>query len=1430
MRPSNSAAFALGGALVDSTPAESPEIREQIAPVRSADPEPGYKVSFVPNPNRRHTRGRRGRAPTFEGGPEYQLRKEDTHSGKVQGAGRSKSRQEAASAKQFRERGLTGLARKRVQKVPVPERAQAAAKAANTARARREGLRSKQFRKMKSDVFSPKPAPKEAEPESSARREKRKPTPRKERKRGGKPAPEVQAPAASSSQKPDYSFVSLFKRAGTTIPWSVRRNVGQVGGVKAVKAEMLRIRHIAESQLQLLETCPTCDARTKERIRKELLRTIEQNPGPKIIKVESRPPINPMWRRLYEGGGRNRMAATLGVLGWFLCNKCAPDIQLPKDIVFTRHMIETMLRAGGIEPNPGPRTKGPEEAGSSSEPKRGTPLTFSRPQKWGDPKPGRPAGVLPDLAPKKPPGNKHAKSTLLKLVETQLEEAVAQREAAADIEADLKSEEQEAREELAAAHALAVARSVPHEVCFHPFGPRDDLSWQDCATNAENLRFNPMPHRVARATRVDDEVVNVPEDRRPPHEMLNKCPPGQYTQLVYEVRIYDFSFLNHYVSENPSTIERVVISTEQLMLALSRRIGQFCTFPQAVERVRSFRAAKADVKGSSTWDEYGELNDQVFAALIQLRLNGMSNSFFLELAMAQGFDVLRRHVLADTEEAMVAGTYVRGYEVGLRDLFAPIMDDAASAYAKARNAVERSGIVRSCTDKLVAPLTGINLKTPLEDAARRAREYCRMLPGHIRGLFPTFPNPYSATNIVVSGVKRLLRPVEAADAEAVAREREMAAEVIERVQRHRLTVSDDEILECSLLKASSEPWSDIQRECFLEGARCFLQSPLPELGDYMKTISLFIKQESYDPTVVKAARFIAAPKHFVRGMMFAACEHAEEAVVHAFGAHLVKGLTSLDMRAKLMSAFQSCSHVFESDYGSFESLITQRRQQEIEIPVLVAAAPSHLAGRTEYLLMTLSSQGCVGDLGRWFRAFLPVLRRSGDHHTSVGNAVENICMSFAAMSRAAGVKVEGVRKWFREWKHPWMVEGDDGVFELHDIPHQEVEKCHKLAGNRVESDVHRQIQDASFCGARLLADGGIWKDPLSLLANMTSWMGCDRTSSHSDEAMLVAKAMSYGLLYHHLPLIGPACRTILMNHRGAADALVALYERDPQNKHPAVAYLRDFIKAKHLSISPSLMMNPLVETTVRDFAWWKVRDAVLATKEISADAREACAEMWRDLTAEAQERAEHMYHEAVTTKREVIIPTLEQAWGRCKAVNRMVIETFQGKRERAEQLAEHLTQPVLKAAERIANPSFRDKMKLVSGLANLLVASSTIALLVAVVKAVWLVLSLVGAGVLLTAVLFCAVWFFLGVHPRWALRGVRAVSWTFLGVLSLCWLKWLWGRQGGPAAPSAAAARPGAAASSSSRGKVSSSSPPPPPPPPPSPAGGAPTKKRWFFK
>jgi len=1001
--------------------------------------------------------------------------------------------------------------------------------------------------------------------------------------------------------------------------------------------------------------------------------------------------------------------------------------------------------------------------------------------------------VVADCRPKprKTPKKPHAVApTVLQVVEDELQKAKDMADAATDVQEELNADA--AAEMAEEAYQLALRKvgdratlaqnALPTQVAFHPGLETDFVSaLYEVQPTQDQLTRYPVPHRVAvfefdvltpfAQEGRDAEGNKVLETVYPetPHRADLQKPKGQFHWVRYvgSVKSYNAS------EADPVHEERFELefSLEQWIAARGRKIARG-GMKESLSAVRTFRAGAANygtrdyTRGNDT-----ELNDELFTALLLVDDSAARNGDKLWkdiLSKVAANEIQRNIISRHMDEPQVEGTYVRGYRVTLRDLFPQVFHDAVDRLRTGEDVERVSAFIMR---QLAGANTGyIRMRDVAHDAERRANSYCRMAPVFIRNVFSCFPDPTSCLNAISGLFKRVLRPLNPATREAAEAEAAVAEDLVDRVVPHRENFDPDEAEAAAEQRSREHPnFSQADRDQYMAGARLAVEAVLNRVKDtfdrVFDQVKVFIKQEAYPASVMKACRYIVAPSPFIRGFASVLFFNAERSFKKAFGSFLVKGLTPESLRVKMKTMFQGFVRNLSSDFSSFESQCSDDRQERTEVPVMVAACPTEVADLWGRLKERLGND--IIKFSSFFGwGWFPNMRLSGFIDTSVGNACVNYCTSFGAMARAAGVSPSKAGRFARAFRNPFLIEGDDGVFALPpEVTETALYKAYAEAGCVVTRSIHDDYTEAEFCSQSIVEKDGTlrcYKDPLQCLANVTSWMGCDATTKKRDMEMLVAKCMSYGKTFPGLPIVGPFMAAVIKENRKLKDAIVSHlsdggWTRRLGEKGVAGAkFLRSQYNAVTSWLSP--------------------------TEEIWIEMRERVHREYPELDPQTQISIEKRIVEAVRAGvSEIVIPELENIWARMYGATKMTVRKFEGTRAAAlEALSAWKTRvaakQVLATGMGLVKASY-----FLNGLMAVLVSTGmvftvlsgwgwlmfTICPLLMSLMALVLAFATVLLGTLVLHMLFGLSWR----HSRWVMQvGV----WTLTAMVGLMWFRFWW--------------------------------------------------------
>lgn len=676
----------------------------------------------------------------------------------------------------------------------------------------------------------------------------------------------------------------------------------------------------------------------------------------------------------------------------------------------------------------------------------------------------------------------------------------------------------------------------------------------------------------------------------------------------------------------------------------------------------------------SSSESSGFLMTHVFAAMLMLDAHMSVGPLELSCAAAQAMLADRTRDLSGSRLGPQAeGLYIQGYRTRASDVFPKQW--AAAAGATRRGLLSARGAVAEFSQRALA--RGSVLTAAPRARASEIKTYCyaRVLGSmgqasedwlpHISGLAPAFPDPHDAHNQMVGFMKRVMGLASTPDDEARAREAAISLEMVDMLERRPNTQPLQDAVEASLAHGRTMAWAPADLEAYNAGVEALrasitagslaVQEFFQDIRPRIERFAAFIKQEAYDPQKLKGVRYIVAPCHYVRGVLDLLFRSANEHFFHEFAAHSVKGANDDETVDRLLNGFDlggaGMQYVF-GDWSSFESCVDGARRLSNEARGAVAAAPAWAAGAIR-CFESLAS-GALEITGPMFSACLMSIRRSGEFDTSRGNFNENVPMLFGVLSRALAVPVSEVGTWFREWRYPWFVEGDDSLLAM---PRELADRFRKyvdLTGQaRLAVETASEWWDANFCGRTMvsLRSGAmvLLADPLDVLAKLQTWIGCDASTVKFDQDMLVAKAISYLIKYKGLPLVDPCCRALVVRYHERA---LRLFEESIHSpKSPGAVYL--FKALFMVRGSPSSYVDP--EGLLR---------RALETELISDEVRGAISDRC-GISPEEQIRLETLlrYHFSEGTG-PFVEPVLERAWRSAQGARQMLEERWAGLRDK----------------------------------------------------------------------------------------------------------------------------------------------------------------------
>lgn len=1002
-------------------------------------------------------------------------------------------------------------------------------------------------------------------------------------------------------------------------------------------------------------------------------------------------------------------------------------------------------------------------------------------------------------------GPKQSASPVVKLLTEELEKLKAQQQAAEDVRLEAENEKQREEKIAKATQSFNRAREgekikglvLPKGVAWHVGHESDPtIAFHEVRRIPADLTAYPVAHRVAYAQLLDvvaliEEQFDADGNRigikaresETPHHGDSVKPKGVFHWATYGVTITSLNMVGEAV--HTESVE-LGFSLEQWIHARGRRLARV-DIGSSLPRVRAFRS---NVTNFGMMDYQrgndSEVNDELFTALLLVDDVVVENGckMWTEMALKATCRKIRSEIMKCEGEPVVEGTYIRGYDLEFQDVFPDIMKDALARMDLGESA-------RDAADWAYTKMADITCgyRTLRGKASEWADswEYARMVEAlHIDHLYPAFPNPCSLKNAAIGMAKRIIRPIKPRDTYAVQAEAVVAQELAAKVVPEE-EFDKGKAIEEAEHKAASEPWTEDQRRDYVAGAHEavslaeeWVTGKKKELEERITRFTMFIKQESYAPDAKKAVRYITAPMHYVRGFMATILEPGENAFIRSFSTHMVKGLKVAETRDKILDQFSGYTRIFESDFSSWESLIHSGRQLTNEMVVLVASSPPKVRGLVEHLLTHLATSDLTFKTA-FGEGRLPNIRFSGTHHTSVGNAIQNVCAQFAAMARTAGLPAQRAGEYLRNFRNPFLVEGDDFVCAL--PPEVELPgllAAHKAAGSEVKSDLKEVVENANFCGQTVvLTELGneVDKDPIDCLSKIGICMGADKTTKAKDLELMVAKCMSYASTFPNLPILQAYIDAVIERFRDVrAGIILAYHDVNRKGMGRAGADYLHSLKRKGILFADGFKTE---------------------ASRVSQGMRQRLAERYSALTAEVQVRIEEDLVAQIRRGATVLSsPILTDTWLACQGVAAMLEHKFEGRRAAAEQAVRRFQDRAAGAAVATRVLSYTtasaacNAVSGVMGLAAMLLAAlAGWGWMALFVPFLMLIALAVGALVLVVGGSFVLEHVF-GIPRAWAKRALQLAMWAVVAVFGIYWARMLLRWSADVNAPAAAPAAP----------------------------------------
>lgn len=1092
------------------------------------------------------------------------------------------------------------------------------------------------------------------------------------------------------------------------------------------------------------------------------------------------------------------------------------------------------LCAEGVEPNPGPQGKDrpavPLDQWRAHRLSRSAPVSSTViagvPPRAGYEKSDRRRAKQRHLHKEGAPGS-------LKVVTEQLVDATARLEAVEDVKAEFENSEEmeEARKEadrkaiaaklvrimLAEEKRLGkVEQAIPEKVAWHcghestVFAP-----YQEVGAGRKGLTPFPFPHRVAVAKRIhvractayDQEsgVLVGPDGRETPHHADLHKPAGEFHWVTYSIKIRSMDFEMGVVNVEERELG---FSLEQWIAAKSRRIAA-AALSVSVKSVKAFRSAVNNF-GEFSYKRGGDtqLNDELFTALLLVESVGAEGPSDVAVAIAKRSlsSFVRDEVMA-TEGKLVEGYYLKGYEVGLQDLFPDKFKAAAekvrTKVMDAREAAEELGA------QLGAKAGGFTALREKPGDWLRAFQ-ARMAPVHIRDFYPLFPNSKSVANQVAGMFKRItpdLGPVSDYAREA---ERAVADAMIQRLRDRspegfsRARIESD----AAATALAHGEWAEMQQAEFIRGALKFADMVESRqrvqddeaLHQAMKEFKVFLKTETYP--ALKAPRYIVCPSHYIRGFLFAAISGAEHRFFETVRESVTKYMTPEERNSLRERMFAGEGNCMENDFTSFESHIDRRRQMEVEARVIEAACDEESRDALLSVFEVLA-EGDNAFSATFGSGFLPTIRLSGTYHTSLANNIQNRAITFAAVCHAMRLPASEAGRVYLEWNHPYLVEGDDLLMAL--PANLEVAAVMAAAadhGNQMKSKKFPAADEANYCGSHSVRVGDRLvpvRDSLEALAKLFCDLAPDVSCGKADAVLMLSKARSFAFEMGPSPILAPVIEALEVRFRDAGRVL-----------DKAVAEARGLKAPISLGmVKVSGAVRKTVASRVKDLrarygeGVWK-HFARAEKKEVPVELREALASEHGIPPAQQVEIEQSLVQQIRAGMTVLECKTLAEIKSRSEGARRMVCRHFESKREEWKKFVSAQEAPIREACNVAAFAPKMLGLGAVSWALNLvlLTISAGSAAVLFMLTPTWLMALAWGVGIGFGVLLGVAVlvellsWIgevALGIPREWGKRALRCVAWVFLGMVALCWVRLWWKRRTAvspPATPARAAPPP----------------------------------------
>lgn len=302
------------------------------------------------------------------------------------------------------------------------------------------------------------------------------------------------------------------------------------------------------------------------------------------------------------------------------------------------------------------------------------------------------------------------------------------------------------------------------------------------------------------------------------------------------------------------------------------------------------------------------------------------------------------------------------------------------------------------------------------------------------------------------------------------------------------------------------------RECTVHGR-----------DDYL--IMSFIKDECY--CEFKPARSINHLKDIFAAYLGTACTAADKALYNVcinVGSGFVKG-TNPATWGELQEVLFGDKAVSTTDFTSFEAHHRGVFSEIVAFWLNHALRPLGLPSSLRQMLR----EAIMGDNRikmRGLRILVYQRLMSGNLWTSSANGLLNLLINSFLYSYKPNRSIEKMLSVSYAFKI--LVEGDDAIFQYHRRNRDLIARM----GLRYKLEDFADYGVASFCSTfRSMRTSRVFCEPTKVLQKFfTLPMSCE--SKKMDLHMMRAKALSYGTLYPHSPIVAELCRYVLHETRG----------------------------------------------------------------------------------------------------------------------------------------------------------------------------------------------------------------------------------------------------------------------------------------------------------